>query len=145
MLAGVSMAGGPAPKSCESSIGAGCHILLYAATPDAPVRWRLLSANNREIGRGLLGYPDAESSCIAIKELQRDVAILEPRIKRVEPNRWLWEVYQGRVLVATAGRPFDRLIRCEQSVERFVGQFAYATVTANVIYTAARRWGSVNS
>jgi hypothetical protein len=139
------MAGIAAPESHESSIGAGCHILRYATTPDAPVRWRLLSANNREIGRGLVDYPDAESSCIAIKELQRDVAILEPRIKRVEPNRWVWEVYQGRVLVAMAGRTFDRLIRCEQSVERFVGQLGDATVTATVVYTATRRWGSVVS
>lgn len=139
------MAGGRAPKSRESPINAGCHILLYAATPDAPVRWRLLSGNNREIGRGLLDYPDAESSCIAIKELQRDVALLDRRIKRVEPNRWLWEVYQGHVPVAMAGRAFDRLIRCEQAVERFVGQLADASVTATVSYTAARRWGSVAS
>lgn len=139
------MAGGRAPTSRDTATGTGCHLVLYATTSDAPVRWRLLSANNREIGRGLIDYPDAESSCMAIKELQRDVVLLDRRIRRIEPNRWLWEVYQGRLPVAMSGRPFDRLIRCEQSVERFVGQFADAAVNATVIYTAARRWGSVSS
>lgn len=133
---------GRAPTSPESSIGSGCHILLYTTTQGAPVRWRLLSANNREIGRGLLDYPDPETSRIAIRELQRDVVLLDQRIRRIEPNRWLWEVYQARVPVAMSGRPFDRLIRCEQAVDRFVGQFANATVSGTVIYTAARRWGS---
>ena len=121
------------------------QVQLYAATADAPVRWRLLSGNNRESGRGLDSYADVESCRIAIKELQRDALELERRIRRAEPNRWMWELQLDAVPVVMAAHPFDRLIRCEQAVGQFVALFADAVVNPVLVVTAARRWGSVAS
>jgi len=121
------------------------QVQLYAATSDAPVHWRLLSGNNRENGRGLDSYSDFESCRIAIKELQCYAVDLERRIRRAEPNRWVWELQLDGVPVATAGHAFDRLIRCEQAVAQFVVQFADAVVNPVVVVTATRRWGSVAS
>jgi hypothetical protein len=126
------------------AVGGG-QIRLFAATAASEIGWRLLSRNNRECGRGVDTYADAESCRIAVKELQRDIADLERRVRRAEPNRWLWELQLDGVPVAVAGHAFDRLIRCEQAAAQFVSQLAEAQVSPGVVYTAARRWGSVAS
>jgi hypothetical protein len=126
--------------------GAGFHVQLFARTPSSEVGWRLLSGNHREAGRTAPAYPDAEACRIAIKELQRDLPYLEQRLRRVEPNRWMWELRTARgLVVATSGRAFDRLIRCEQAGAQFVEQFVDAPVAPAVVYTSTRRWGSVAS
>ena len=123
------------------------QVQLFSIRIGDPVRWRLLSANNRECGRGVLQYADAESCRIAIKELQRDVHQYQRRVRRSEPNKWGWELLRadgGQPVVASA-HPFDRVIRCERSLELFVRETATAGVAEAVVYTASRRWGSVAS
>ena len=125
--------------------GIGAQIQLFAASATSPVGWRLLSGNNREAGRGAVLYADAEAARIAVKEIQRDVMALEPRIRRVEPNRWLWELHADHRPVVVAGHAFDRLIRCEQAAAAFVLTLSDAPVAALVILSNARRWGTVAS
>jgi hypothetical protein len=123
--------------------GAG-HIQLFARTSTSPVQWRLLSGNNREFGRGVEEFPDAETCRIAVKELQQDAANLEPRICRVRSSRWAWELLdEGRVVVF--GRSVDRLIRCEQALAQAPLQLATAVIGTGVMFSGARRWGSVAS
>jgi hypothetical protein len=121
------------------------QVQLYAPTPSSPVSWRLLSGNNRECGRGVAKYPDADTCRIAIKELQRDVGALQRRIRRDEPNRWMWELWLGGKPVVAAGHAFDRLIRCEQAIDRFLEHIGSAGIGQVVVYTGARRWGSAAS
>jgi hypothetical protein len=122
------------------------QVQLFAKTPTSPVGWRLLSGNNRECGRAVGTHTDAEACRIAIKELQRDLPVLERRIRRAEPNRWTWELsLESGSAFVVSGHAFDRLIRCERAARQFADNFASAPVNELVVFTAARRWGSVAS
>jgi hypothetical protein len=120
-------------------------VQLFAISAGAGVRWRLLAGNNRESGRGTEGFSDPETCRVAVKQLQQDVTLLRPRLRRAEPNRWVWELHLDAVPVAVAAHPFDRLIRCEQAVAQFVVQLQDATISPSLLISGARRWGSVAS
>ncbi|MCW2494735.1 hypothetical protein [Jatrophihabitans sp.] len=116
------------------------HIQLFGTSVTAPVRWRLLSGNNRDMGRGFDQFDDAETCRLAIKQLQADAAELESRIQRVAPSRWQWQIVTDKLVVAAAGHPFDRLIRCEQGMSQFLEHFGTAPIGASVMLSDARRW-----
>ncbi|MDP9118630.1 MAG: hypothetical protein M3O28_15460 [Actinomycetota bacterium] len=116
------------------------RVQLFSAAPSGPVRWRVLSGNNRELGRGLGLFVDAEKCRIAVKELQVSMTALVPRIRPVSPNEWVWELRRDGVPVAAAGHAFDRLIRCERGLSQFVDRFADAPIAAALMISDARRW-----
>lgn len=116
------------------------HIQLFGAAANAPIRWRLLSGNNRDMGRGSDEFDDAESARVTLKQLQTDAGDLVPRVRRVSPSSWLWEIVLDDVPIAAAGHPFDRLIRCEQGMTQFLKNFATAPIGTGVMLTESRRW-----
>jgi hypothetical protein len=116
------------------------HIQLFGTSASAPVRWRLLSGNNRDMGRGVEQFDDSEVCRIGIKQLQADAAELRARVRRVTPSRWHWEIVLDELVVAAAGHPFDRLIRCEQGMAQFLENFGAAPIGAVVMLSDARRW-----
>jgi hypothetical protein len=59
---------------------------LYALGRDGSVNWRLLGGNNRDLGRGVDPYPDAESCRLGIKNL---LARLD-RAETFPPTRPRW-------------------------------------------------------
>ena len=65
------------------------HIQLFAAAQVGQVRWRLLSGNNREIGRGAQVFADAETCRIAVKELQSRESARCPMLHRLQ---WLLQL-----------------------------------------------------
>jgi len=118
-----------------------CHVQLFAGTPDAPVRWRLLSGNNREIGRGAESFPDAESCRMAVKELQVCVDDLESSVRRDGGHVWTWQLRLGDRIVAASPRGFDRLIRCNYGLAQFRDELREAGVGAGLMVSHTRRWG----
>jgi hypothetical protein len=116
------------------------HVQLFAATPNAPVRWRLLSGNNRDSGRGTETFADAETCRLAVKALQVAVDEAEPSLRRSTGNQWVWQVAHGGRVVAISGRGFDRLIRCEQGLAQFLEQLRDAQIGASLMISNARRW-----
>ena len=116
------------------------HIQLFAQTGDSPVRWRLLSGNNREIGRGLVLFTDEEECRLAIKELQCDLGQLVSRIRPTPPNQWAWELRRADQPVAASGHAFDRLVRCERGLAQFIERMAEAPIASTVMVSEARRW-----
>ena len=116
------------------------HVQLFARTADAPVRWRLLSGNNREAGRSAMSYPDAETARIAVKEFQIIVDELQPTVRRTTSNEWAWQLSHLGQLVAVSGRGFDRLIRCEQGLAQFLTNIRQAEISAALMVSHARRW-----
>jgi hypothetical protein len=116
------------------------HVQLFAATATAPVRWRLLSGNNRDSGRGTESFTDAESCRVAIKALQVALDEVDPSLRRSATNQWVWQVTYGDRVVAVSGRGFDRLIRCEQGLAQFLLQLRDAEIGATLMISNARRW-----
>lgn len=120
--------------------GGNGHVQLFSRTSDAPVRWRLLSGNNRETGRGVETYPDMESARIGIKNLQETVSDLDASVRRTTTNEWAWQLlFEGRPL-AVSGRSFDRLIRCEQGLAHFLQHIREAEISSTLMVSHSRRW-----
>lgn len=118
-------------------------IQLYTATDNGPVRWRLLSSNNRELGRGTGEYGDPEACRFAVRQLQLVVADLQADLQPVlRPSRtaWSWQLVRHGEVVAVSGRSFDRHVRCTQSIDQFRARLAHADFTATVMVSQARRW-----
>ena len=116
------------------------HVQLFARTANAPVRWRLLSGNNREAGRSADTYPDVESCRIGVKEVQATLDELDTIVRRTTSNEWAWQLVRAGQLVAVSGRGFDRLIRCEQGLAQFLHNIRQAEIGATLMVSHARRW-----
>lgn len=124
----------------SEAIESGAHIQLFARTANSEVQWRLLSGNNREIGRSALSYPDAETCRVEIKELQTISEELESGVRRMSSNEWRWRLTKDGKLVAASSRGFDRLIRCEQGLAHFLAQLTEADISLSVMISSSRRW-----
>jgi uncharacterized protein YegP (UPF0339 family) len=119
----------------------GCHVQLFASTPTAAIRWRLLSGNNREIARGVESFADAESCRVAVKDLQESVGALESMVRQTEAHRWVWQLSDGHGVIATSAHGYDRLIRCSRGLEQFRAALPVAEISPDVMISQARRWG----
>src|SRR3954470_3472108 len=103
--------GGSMAETDTTMRGGQPHIQLFAQDESSPVRWRLLSGNNRELGRGTEEFPDRESCCLSIKQLQAVRAELERTVQRTSSSSWIWLVALQGEVVAASGHRYDRLIR----------------------------------
>jgi len=121
------------------------HIQLFAQDESAPVRWRLLSGNNRELGRGTDEFEDRESCCLTIKQLQIATAALEHTVQRTSSSTWVWLVALEGQVVAASGHRYDRLIRCRQGLMHFVAQLASCEIGTGLMLTQSRRWSAVST
>lgn len=124
------------------SMQANAHVQLFTRSAGLPIRWRLLSRNNRELGRGVEEYEGPETCMLAIKELQQSLDEVLPRIRRVNPQAWGWQLVWGDAddVIAVSGRSFDRLIRCEMGANQFVADLRDAVIGPAVMVSDARRW-----
>ncbi|HEY3088481.1 MAG TPA: hypothetical protein VGJ59_10515 [Jatrophihabitantaceae bacterium] len=117
------------------------YFQIFAASASAPLRWRVLSGNNRELGRSFETFPDTEACRQAIGDLRLALDLLLPQVRREGRDRWLWELRRadGAVLVVAA-HPFDRQVRCRKAVDQFLLDARLAPVAESVLVTAARRF-----
>jgi hypothetical protein len=97
--------------------------------PPAEVTWRLLSSNNRDLGRAASVFPDAVSCLLTVRRLQRlvDQAVaLQVRAGRVA---WTWRVRLDGAEVAVSSRAYQRRVQAESACTVFLGLVPTATVT----------------
>jgi hypothetical protein len=118
----------------------GFHVQCFTRSPSLGVSWRLLSGNNREAGRGTVGSADAELCRRAIIRLQEREPEMVGRIHRVDMNRWTWQLALDDVIVATASRSADRLIRAEGALSTFRSSLVGAEISPTVLMSDSRRW-----
>lgn len=115
-------------------------VQMFAWAADAPLQWRLLAGNNREAGRSALSYEDSEHCRIEVRALQASLDQTQAYVRRTASNLWTWQLRLGGEVVATAGREYDRMIRCEQAAEAFVRGMRTAPIHDAVIISNTRRW-----
>lgn len=86
------------------------------------VYWRLLSANNRELGRSAGTFPDLDSCVAAVRELVDGIGSAAPSISSVRERTgtWSWRLTLGERAVATAGRPYLRHRECTYNLAHFL-------------------------
>ena len=102
---------------------------------DAPAKcdhvgWRLLGANNRELGRSPVWYPDVESCRDAVRTLKREIGAVTSAITaNARPGgAWSWRLAVSGTPVAIAGRPYHRQRECAYNLNHFVAAVPGAAI-----------------
>jgi hypothetical protein len=124
---------------------AGCHVQLFAQTATSAVRWRLLSGNNREIGRGAESFPDVESCLVVVKDVQNQAEELAGSVRREDRHAWQWQLMLGARVVAVSAHGYDRLIRCERGLAQVRFELRNALVSPSLMISQTRRWGGATT
>ena len=116
----------------------GPYVQIYTLATAGPVRWRLLTGNNREIGRGVAAFEDVDA-CRA--EFARVVANLGALVTSCQPavsHRWTWRLSLDGAAVVVAAHTFDRRARCELAAGQFVREAPRALVRTRVLLSQPR-------
>jgi hypothetical protein len=95
----------------------------------APVTWRLLAGNNRDLGRAAGTFPDVASCHAALLRLR--TALVEPAVSVTSPDgrtRWRWRIGAGPESAAVASRVYQRRVQAEAACAAFVSLAAHAPV-----------------
>ena len=121
------------------------HVQLFAQDESSPLRWRLLSGNNRELGRGTERFDSLESCHLGIKQLQCAMPELDCTVHRAESSTWIWRVCRDGEVVISSGHQYDRLIRCNQGLAHFLEKFLEAQIGSGVMFSRARRWQTAST
>jgi uncharacterized protein YegP (UPF0339 family) len=115
------------------------HFQLYALDGRSDIRWRLLAANNRELGRGYSAHVSVEACVAAIAEMVAVLDDLVARVRRRNGDSWQWTLDCGNESIVVGSQAYDRQIRSEQAATRFRMQASAAPIRIAVIDTGARR------
>ncbi len=119
----------------------GLFFHLYSSPPSGGVRWRLLGANNRELGRSCLAYPDIDLCRAGLATTLLELTLLVPAVMRVDRGHWGWRLRaDGRDVVGSA-HAFDRRPSCQAACARFIEQAPHASVRDTL---TVMPWGSRN-
>jgi hypothetical protein len=97
---------------------------------DGPVRWRLLGANNRELGRGPGPFPELETCQAAVRELVARIAAATPCIvgDSDRTGAWSWRLDLNGRAVAVSWRTYLRHRECAYSLAHFIDAVPHAVV-----------------
>jgi hypothetical protein len=97
---------------------------------DSQVTWRLLGANNRELGRSARSYSDQATCWQAIERLKICLPAVEPRLSIITPRgNWGWQLLLEGEEWAVSARLFSRLRECRYSIDQFLDKVPDAGLT----------------
>lgn len=97
---------------------AGARFQLFTRRAGA-VEWRLMSANNWELGRCVSTYDDASLAAEAVKVLRGTVADARRVVAAQPTGGWRWRLFVGDDPVAQSSRAYLRQLECEGVLEQF--------------------------
>lgn len=99
----------------------GSDEVLESIVWSSQVRWRLLSANNRQLGRGAPTYPDAATARGAVRLFADRLSDAVPDVHfRDRTAGWVWSLWVGTELTAVSGRGYERAALAAQALELFL-------------------------
>jgi hypothetical protein len=91
------------------------------------LRWRLLSGNNRQLGRSaelFAGVAEARRAATMIRD--RAGSLEQYVVRLMAPVRWGWSLVLDEIVVAVSGRAYEG----ERTAMRALGLFFSAAVEA---------------
>jgi hypothetical protein len=104
------------------------------ASTTSMVCWRLLSPNNRQLGRSAGVFHDLPSGRRAVDELLRSLSAAEPSLTRQGGSGgWLWRIISANEVIATSGRSFETRRQALRTVQNFLVTAPLATVTSELM------------
>ncbi|MFE5763558.1 hypothetical protein [Streptomyces sp. NPDC056492] len=108
-------------------------------SPDA-VTWRLVGANNHELGRSPHVHGSLTACCAAVEQLQGHIEQAAPLVVMSSgTGAWTWQLALEEQCVAVAVRTFRRQRECRHSLQLFLSATAEAQVASRVTYTRRLR------
>ncbi|MEU9340070.1 hypothetical protein AB0D74_02440 [Streptomyces sp. NPDC048278] len=99
-----------------------------------PVGWRLVSANNRELGRCTRSFEDlvaCEATVVRLRERVTEVRALF--VMADAPGAWTWRIELDGRDVATAGRSYQRQRECQYNVKLFLAAVPVAQLGEGLV------------
>lgn len=117
----------------------GLAVQVFRSRGGDEVRWRLISANGRELGRSVADFStpaDARAHAEAVARRSRAAAL---RVVGSGDRAWIWELDVDGEVAVRASHTFDRRIRCEQAASLFLQILPEAEVRHGVIERSGRR------
>lgn len=104
-----------------------------ARTDPTEVTWRLLSGNNRDLGRAAGGFPDVATCMAALERLRILLPAATMAISSPDGRvRWTWRLrveLPEPVDVAVSSRGYQRRVQAEAAATVFLALAAAAPVT----------------
>ena len=94
------------------------------------VGWRVLGANNRELGRSAAPFWRADEAYQAVYEAQASLARTVTRLWADDLGQWFWNITLDDDQVAVSSRGYRRQRECIYSIEQFREHFPTAAVVA---------------
>jgi hypothetical protein len=111
------------------------------AVPDqetlTPARWRLVSGNNRLLGRSAEVFDDIDLARAAAERLQAALPLADPIVVRLtSPARWVWSLVLDGGVCAVSGRGYEMERVALHSLDLFLAGAALAPVGAVGVRTS---------
>lgn len=115
--------------------------------PDA-VTWRLVGANNHELGRSPYVHGTLADCCTAVERLQGRIEEAAPLVTMSSgtstgaaggAGAWTWQLALDGDCAAVSTRTFRRQRECRHSCELFLAAAAGAQVASAITYTRRLR------
>lgn len=97
---------------------AGARFQLFTRRAGA-VEWRLISANNWELGRCVSTYDDAFLAIEAVEALRNAVNDARRVVAAQPTGGWRWRLFVDDQPVAQSSRAYLRRLECEGMLEQF--------------------------
>ncbi len=103
----------------------------------AGVTWRLLSGNNRDLGRAAAVYPDVLSCLGAVQQMRQLLAVAVAVVSRGAGSAWTWRMQADCHELAVSSRSYQRRVQTEYAFAVFVSLVPDAEVSPAVLVVHA--------
>ncbi|MFF3558888.1 hypothetical protein ACFYXS_02430 [Streptomyces sp. NPDC002574] len=92
--------------------------------------WRLVGANNRELGRSARVYASLAECQAAVLRLRENIGQVRAQLAMADAgSTWTWRVALGGKDVAVSGRTYQRQRECQQNLGLFLAAVTVAEMT----------------
>lgn len=117
----------------------GPHFQICVSADGSSASWRLLSGNNRNLGRAGRSYDNVEQCAEAISVMVDRLDALQPLVRPAGEHRWAWMLRDATEVVAMSGHRYDRQVRCEAARVQFLSYARTAVVDPVAMRLRPRR------
>ena len=115
------------------------HFQMCLAADGESASWRLLSGNNRNLGRSGGVYESVAECQGAIIAMVDGIDVLQGVVRPAGEHRWVWMLRDGAEIVAISGHRYDRQVRCEAARQQFIRYARAALIDPDVMRIRPRR------
>lgn len=110
------------------------HVSPGTTSTQPGVFWRLLSKNNRDLGRSPAHFAEYDHCLASLVRLRDELADASPTIHRITATAWTWRLEVAVRPVAMASRAYERRIQADIACEIFLGLVHVAEIVESVRY-----------